>query len=202
MLFRSGYTNRVDVKTSAGRTRLTVPVRGGDGAIPRIDELVIATEHHWAARHAKTLEQSYGRSLGWPRLGPAVLDVLRSGEPRLAAMNERLIRLLLDALAIRCRVVRASELGPREERGARGLAEVCRRAGAATYVSGAGGRKYNDPAAFSALGVDLVYSAFEHPVHAQPHGAFEAGLSALDLVFSEGDGAGDVLRAGIRPPSE
>jgi len=46
----------------------------------------------------------------------------------------------------------------------------------------------------------LVYSDFTHPVHAQPHGAFEAGLSAADLAFSAPDEAASLLRGGIGEP--
>jgi hypothetical protein len=199
---KGGYTNRVEVKTAAGRTRLTVPVQtSAAGEIPRIDELLVAADGRWVARHAKTLVQSYGRSPGWSALGPRVVEVLESGEKRLAAVNTRLIRLLLDALAIPTRVVRASELGPRTERGSAGLAEVCRRVGASAYLSGAGGRSYNDSDVFGAAGVALVYSAFEHPVYAQPRGAFESGLSAVDLLFSAPHEAASLLRGGIGAPT-
>jgi hypothetical protein len=194
---KGGYTNRVEVKTAQGRTLLTVPVEAGGATPPRIDELRIANDARWAERHAKTLAQSYGRCPGWAALGPKIEDVLASGETRLVALNERLIRLVLDALDVRTRVVRASELRASAARASDGLVEICRALGAATYLSGAGGRNYNDPAAFAAAGIDLVYSTFEHPTYAQPHGAFESGLSAVDLVFSAPDDAAALLRSSI-----
>jgi hypothetical protein len=198
---KGGYTNRVEVKTAQGRALLTVPVEAGGAVAPRIDGLRIAKDGRWAARHAKTLAQSYGRAPGWPSLGPKIEEVLASGETRLAALNERLLRLLLDALDVRTRVVRASELRTSPARASDGLVEICRALGAATYLSGAGGRKYNDPAAFAAAGIDLAYSAFAHPTYAQPHGAFEPGLSAVDLLFSAPDDAAALLRAGIGTPT-
>ena len=198
---KGGWTNRVEVKTAQGRTLLTVPVEAGGAVPPRVDELRVARDGRWAARHAKTLAQSYGRSPGWAALGPRIDEILASGEARLAVLNERLLRVMLDAFAVTARVVRASELGPREERGAAGVVEICRRLGAGTYVSGSGGRKYNDPAAFAAAGVELVYAAFAHPAYAQPHGAFESGLSAVDLLFTAPDDAPALLRAGIGAPT-
>lgn len=198
---KGGYTNRVEVKTAQGRTLLTVPVEAGGATPPRIDELTIARDGRWAARHAKTLAQSYGRSPVRTSLGPKIDEILASGETRLAVLNERLLRAMLDAFAIETRIVRASELGPRAERGAAGVVEICRRLGAATYLSGAGGRKYNDPAAFAAAEIDLAYATFAHPVYAQPHGAFETGLSAVDLLFSAPDDAPALLRAGIGTPT-
>lgn len=198
---KGGYTNRVEVKTAQGRTLLTVPVEAGGATPPRIDELRVAKDGRWADRHAKTLSQSYGRSPGWRALGPRIEEVLADGGTRLAALNERLIRVILEALDVRTRVVRASELRPSAAPANEGLVEVCRALGAGTYLSGAGGRKYNDPAAFAAAGIDLVYSAFAHPTYAQPHGAFEAGLSALDLVFSAPEEASRILRSAVGPPA-
>lgn len=197
---KGGPTNRVDVKTASGRTRLTVPVRTSGPQIPRIDALEIAPDRRWAARHAATLLQSYGRSPGWPAHGPRIVEAITAGETRLAALNERLIALLLAAFGVGARVVRASDLGPRTGRASAGLVEICQRLGAATYLSGTGGRKYNDSAAFAAAGIDLVYSAFAHPSYAQPHGAFEQGLSSADLLFSAPDEAAALLRAGIGAP--
>jgi len=196
---KGGYTNRAEVKTAQGRTRLTVPVVAH--ADSRIDAVAIATGDRWAERHAKTLAQSYGRSPGWASLGPKIESILASDETRLAALNERLAATLLDALRIETRIVRASELRASAARGSDGLVELCRILSAATYLSGAGGRAYNDAAAFAAAGVDLAYSAFSHPTYAQPHGAFESGLSAVDLVFSAPLEAPDLLRSGIAPPT-
>jgi hypothetical protein len=191
---KGGWTNRVEVKTAAGRTLLTVPVALGHGGIPRVDEVRIADDARWAARHAATLAQSYGRAPGWAALGPRLVEILGAGHARLAVLNARLIEALLAALEVRARVVRSSELGPRDARASAGLVEICRRLGAATYLSGAGGRKYNDPVAFAEAGIDLAYSAFAHPTYAQPHGAFEPGLSAVDLAFSAPDDAASLLR--------
>jgi hypothetical protein len=193
---RGGPTNRVEVKTVKGRTRLTVPVRATDGArILRIDEVEIRGDPRWSRRHVRTLEQSYRRCPGWSRHGDAIAAAIAAETARLVDLNERLARMLLTAFEVRARVVRASELGPREERGSAGIAEICRRVGAATYLSGAGGRRYNDPGLFAAAGIDLVYSNFRHPAYAQPHGAFEQGLSAIDLLFSAPDDAPSLIRS-------
>jgi hypothetical protein len=198
-LERAGPTTRVQVKSREGPRFVSVPVRRGADA--RIDEAEIAHDGKWDAHVARLLENAYHAAPGWPRHGPAIVETLRSREPRLAAFNERLIRIVAEAFGIGTPLVRASALGPRTERGNLGNLELCRRHGAATYLSGSGGRKYNDPTPFAAADVDLVYSAFAHPAHAQPHGEFVAGLSAIDLLFSAPDEAPALLRAGIGEPA-
>lgn len=198
-LERASPTTRVGFKSREGVRQIAVPVRRGEDV--RIDAAEIAHDGKWDAHAARALENAYHDAPGWRRHGGAVLDVIRSGEPRLAKFNERGIRLVLEAFQIPVRVECASTLGPRQERGNLGNLEICRRLGAATYLSGAGARKYNDPAPFAAAGIDLAYSAFAHPAYAQPHGAFAAGLSAIDLLFSAPDEAVSLLRGGIGAPT-
>lgn len=198
-LERASPTTRVGIKSREGMRMLTVPVRRGEDV--RIDAAEIAHDGKWDVHAARVLELAYRESPGWSRHGGAVLDVIRSAAPRLAEFNERGIRFLLDAFRIPVRVERASALGPRDERGNLGNLAICRRLGAATYLSGSGGRRYNDPAPFAAAGIDLVYSSFAHPVYAQPHGEFVPGLSAVDHLFSAPDDAAALLRAGTGDPT-
>jgi WbqC-like protein family len=198
-LERAGPTQRVRIKSREGPRELTVPVRRGHDV--RIDAAEIAHDGKWDVHAARVLENAYRATPGWPRHGAAIVAAMTSREPRLAPFNERLITYLLGAFAIGTRVVRASELGPREAHGSDGNLEICRRLGASTYLSGQGARKYNDPAPFAAAGIDLAYSVFEHPAYTQPHGAFVPGLSAVDVLFSAPDEAAALLRSGIRAPS-
>jgi WbqC-like protein len=198
-LERASPTTRVSFKSREGVRTVTVPVRHGEDV--RIDAAEIAHDGKWDVHAARALENAYHDAPGWRRHGGAVLDTVRSREPRLAAFNERGIRLLLGAFGIPVRVECASALGPREQRGNLGNFEICRRLGAATYLSGTGARKYNDAAPFGAAGIDLAYSAFTHPTYPQPHGPFAAGLSAIDLLFSAPDEAAALLRGGIGAPT-
>jgi hypothetical protein len=183
-LERAGPTQRTRVKAPEGPRWLTVPVQRTAGNGPAIREAKIAHDGKWDRHHARVLENAYSRSPGWGAHGPPILEVLTSGEVLLPVLNERLLGLLFAALGIGTRVVRASDLGPRGERGNLGNLELCRRLGAATYLSGSGARAYNDPAPFAAAGIDLVYHEFVHPRYAQPHGPFVPGLSAVDYLFS------------------
>jgi hypothetical protein len=194
----AGLTQRVKIKAREGPRHLTVPVRGRDDV--RIDAAEIANDGRWHRHAARVLENAYGGTPGWERYAGPILDVLRDPPALLVDLNLALLRPLLDAFAIRTEIRRSSEMGPRAETGNLGNLAICRRVGAATYLSGQGAREYDDPAPFAAAGVDLVYSRFEHPVYPQPHGEFAPGLSALDLLFSAPDEAASLLRESIHEP--
>lgn len=140
-------------------------------------------------------------------------------EPRLVVLNQRLLAAIAAYLGLRQPMLLASELGaadPRHSRkigeeigaeiggeigaeineerakGAR-LIELVRAAGGTTYVSGAGGTRYQDPAAFAAAGLRLEVRRYE-PVPYEQGRAFVPGLSILDALFRLGPGARELLR--------
>ncbi|MFC7340179.1 WbqC family protein [Saccharopolyspora griseoalba] len=51
---------------------------------------------------------------------------------------------------------------------------------------------------FREAGLAVRVQRFEHPTYEQPHGAFLAGLSALDLLFARGRSALAAIRASNR----
>ncbi len=194
---KGGYTNRVRVKGPSGAQWLTVPVRTRGRSRQDVRDVETDPTGDWAERHVKTLEQAYGRTPGWDGLGQRVTETLLAAPTLLAPLNEALARLVLDALAIEVRIVRASELGGPREPGHRGLIEICRRLGAATYLSGEGAAAYQTEADFGAAGIALRYSSFRHPEYPQQHGDFVAGLSAVDLLFNRPDDADRLLREAV-----
>lgn len=194
----AGLTQRVKVKAREGPRYLTVPVRGRDEV--RIDAAEIAHDGKWQRHAENVLENAYGAAPGWERHADAILGPLRARPRLLVDLNAPLLRYVLDVLAIRPEVVRASSLGPRAATGNLGNLEICRRLAATEYLSGQGARRYDDAAPFAAAGIALRYSRFEHPLYAQPHGAFAPGLSAVDLLFSAPDEAAALLRGGLREP--
>lgn len=77
------------------------------------------------------------------------------------------------------------------------LIDVCRRVGADTYLSGAGGRNYLAVVEFEKAGIKLEFQDFQHPVYPQHHSSefkeeranFVPNLSAVDGLFNCGGGA-------------
>ncbi len=54
------------------------------------------------------------------------------------------------------------------------------------YLSGAGGKKYQDEALFQDAGIDIRYSNFTSEPYPQNSPEFVPGLSILDLIFNIG----------------
>lgn len=79
------------------------------------------------------------------------------------------------------------------------LVDICKRLGADTYLSGAGGQGYLDLSQFEAAGIRVAFQAFEHPVYPQRFGPFEPFMSVADLLFNCGAESLEIVRRGRRP---
>lgn len=192
---KNSWQNRVQVKGSGGPLWLTQPVltSGRSGQATR--DVEFPRDDPWRVKHVKTLDACYGRSPHYEEVFGAIADLYRGHETHLAPFNEALIGRITDYLGIPTPIRRASELG-----GAGTatdlLVDLVQKAGGDTYLSGQGGRKYQDEAAFADAGIRLTYLEFEEPEREQPWGDFVPGLSVVDLLVTLGRESAAVLRGG------
>jgi len=111
-----------------------------------------------------------------------VIEPWSSHEP----LNVTLIKVFAEILGIHTPLLPASSLGELEDVKSGRIIALCQKLGADTYLSGEGGRAYNDPQAFAAAGIKLVYQKFIPPRYPQGEGAYLGGLSVLDLIAHTG----------------
>ncbi len=195
---KNGYTNRVQVLNGDRRHWLTVPVRVSLG--DAIDAVVPA-KPGWAASHRDSLANFYRRTPAFGEVWPDI-EALYEGSPSgdIAASNAYLIDKLAGLLGLSRRTVKSSAIETGDAVGdARLAAIVAELAPGGTYLSGAGGKNYQDPATFSENGIGLQYTRFVHPEYDQGGVAPEHGLSLLDAVFRLGWSAThDLILASIK----
>ena len=138
---------------------------------------------------------TYAFALGMVVGAPAMAALLRRLSPRWALGGFLAAFVLAHVVGARTdrfevllatRVVASSSLGvvSRDRNGR--ILEICARLDAGTYLSGAGGRKYNDPTRFAEAGIALEYLDFTPPEYPQLHGAFVPNLGVLDALFNIG----------------
>ena len=182
---KGSYTNRVSIGR-AGRTAwLTQPVRHSLGQ--KIKDVQFASGD-WPSRHLDTLRGAYERAAAfadvWPDIS-AIYDSVPSG--LLAGANRYIVEALACHLALDCRFAGASDLGLDFLSGGDRLIAIVRALTPnATYLSGRGGEKYQDPAKFKAARIPLSYLEFEDRPYPQGGAAFMPGLSVFDAVFHLG----------------
>jgi len=189
------FENRNRIKTDKGVARLTVPVESKGRFDQRIDRVRIYADGRWARKYMGTLGQAYERAPFWADVERLVRPHIEHGYTNLVSLNLALIESIRDYLGITAPTARASSMGLDALGGGDLLLAVCRRAGAAVYVSGPDGRNYLDTSAFNSAGLRVIYHDYVHPIYTQQGDGFVTHLSVLDAIAHHGRAAGKIVRA-------
>lgn len=199
--FRKNYfQNRTRIIGTSGEEEwLTLPVHAPFESAIR--EVVVAGGR-WRSKVIRTIEQAYGRAPYFARYWPALQAGLEQPGDALSELNLRLFEIVLQALGRRAaRIVRAIDLDVDASDPTVRLVELCRAVGADTYLSGRGGRKYLDVAAFEKAGIEVVWQAFDsaRAAYTRQDGRTASNLSVIDCLFHVGDEAVEIARRAWSP---
>lgn len=182
------WRNRNRVKTRHGVKWLTVPVL--QGARDREIREVVVSDPGWASLHWRTLAHSYAGARHFAEIRE-VIEPLYLGcqETQLSAINAAFIRACCGLLGISTCIRWSWEYpasGSRTER----LLDLCRKAGATTYVSGPSARAYIRPELFEREGMTVEYFDYSgYPEYDQLFPPFDHHVSIVDLLFNQGPNA-------------
>jgi hypothetical protein len=187
------FENRNRICTRAGALWLTVPVQTQGHFDQRINEVVIDNRSNWRRKILKSIELNYAQAPYFSRYWPFFSNALGEDREMIAELNETLIRGCIEFLHIEVEIVKSSELGV-SARGTDLIVEMCRAVDADVYISGQSGKEYLDEAAVKANGIELRYQSFSHPQYRQAGSSFVPQMSVIDLLFNEGEKAGEYVR--------
>ena len=188
---KNEWQNRNRVRTDRGWQWVTVPVLHRFGQ--RINEVHINETVDWRRKHLHALELHYARAAHRGQVVKGLAALYRQPWERLADLNLAVLRWLLDSFGIKTQLRLSSEMQLRDEPTER-LIDICRAAGATSYLAGAGAREYMDVPKFEASGIGLEIQEFRHPVYRQCHEPFVPNLSAIDLFLTCGPEAFQIVR--------
>lgn len=187
------YASRTAVKTPDGQKWLSIPLSRGHEQRPYCSQS-LPGENSWSERMVATIRHNYADSPYYNRVGffEAWQWALISSY-NLAEFNIRMIAWARRILKINTKVEIQSYTWP-VPRSRENLAiDLCGAFGCDVYLSGQGGRKYNDPELFEMASIELRYQQFECPEYPQSWGEFIPNLSIIDLIFNCGPESAEVL---------
>lgn len=178
---KNEWMNRNRVRTAEGWTWLTVPVHY---RFPQtILDTKISREHPWGKKHLKTLGQLYSKAPYFEQYCGFFEDLYARCWERLADLNMEAFRFLLDTMAIRTEIHRASEINISNEDATGRLVDICKELGAETYLAGQLGRNYMDVEQFERAGIEVRFQRFEAIPYPQVYPGFEPALSSVDALL-------------------
>lgn len=182
---RRDWRNRNLIKTPQGLKWLTVPVQVKGKYTQAIRETEIQSAD-WADVHWKTLCGNYARADHYPEIAALLEPLYRAQHKTISALNRRFIEAVCSYLGIMTELRNSWDYTLVDGKSER-LADLCRKAGATTYVSGPAAKNYLDESAFAALGIAVEWFDYDgYPVYPQLWGEFSHGVSIVDLLFNCG----------------
>lgn len=181
------WQQRNRIVANAAATYLTVPVLTKGRSRQLIREVEVDDSKHWRRKHIQTLRQAYARCPAGGEVTALVESVLNQGQPLLADINMEVIRQICRELGIACGLRRSSELQVEGERSER-LVEICRRVGAAGYLSPVGSRDYiEQDGVFARCEIGLKYQEYTcAPYPQRGVKEFISHMSIVDLLANVG----------------
>lgn len=199
---KNGLQNRNKIKNAQGWQWLTVPVVHDFGQ--PINEVRTNPQIPWQQKHWNALRFNYSRAAYFDVYGPALENILSRDWNNLCELNMTLTRWVAEALGVETPIVYSSDLAVEGDRTDL-LVRICQALEADGYLSGPGGKRYMDLAAFEAAGIDVLWQQFTPPVYEQlfPDLGFIPNLSVVDALFNCGPETLEfLLQAPGKPNSE
>jgi hypothetical protein len=191
---KNSYINRVQFFGKDEKSRwLTIPVSSHLGQ--SINE-VSPSINDWKSRHVDTLYGLYSKSENFLNVWSDIQEMYDMIDPldSISQINSILVMKISKMLGIETSFQYSSSLRTRGKGEERLISIVSSVAPSGSYLSGQGGRNYQNPESFINANLSLEYTEFSHPKYQQWSPHFQEGLSILDLIFHLGwNGAAAVL---------
>ena len=183
---RRDWRNRNRIKTPQGLKWLTVPVQVKGNYHAAIREIEVS-DPQWGVSHWKSLRANYARS---PHFGDFAEELeafyLNPPSTSLSQINRVLLELVMGWLGIPSQLSWSMDYQLVDGKSER-LVEICKQAGAVTYVTGPAARDYMDEMLFQEAGITVEWMDYSgYPEYPQLNPPFEHGVTVLDLLFNMG----------------
>ena len=189
------WITRNRFKNDQGALWVTVPVFKKHLGLQSIDQVRINYGSRWDRKFLQSLQSAYVHAPYFSQHRPFLEHLLAVRHERILDLNVKIIQYLLDCLQIPTPVRLQSDLQA-QGKGDQLLVDVCRRAGADTYLAQREVQKFIDRKVFEQAGIRLQFFAAPTPVYPQLWGDFIFNLSSFDVLFNCGPKARDIL---LRP---
>ena len=187
---KNSFINRNKIKTPSGEQWLTVPVKSSGNFGIMIKEIEIHSPETTFKKISGTLISNYKKAKHFDDIFSLLEPAIKEAS-NLSILNEDIIRIFCDYFCINTQIVRASSLTRHELNSSDRLVHICNELHATTYLSGFGGKNYQDEQKFRVAGINCETYDFIHPQYPQLWGNFIPNLSALDFICNVGKHFGD-----------
>jgi 16S rRNA G966 N2-methylase RsmD len=187
------FQNRNKIRTKDGWTYLTIPVESHNHK--SLKEVLISPDNNWKKKYLNTIKQNYSKSPYFDKYYPYLEFIINKNYTHLIDYNKDLLYHFLEWFSIKKSFYYSSQLEiDTSLKSTDLLVEICSKLNANTYLSGISGRDYLDLEKFKEANIEVEFHNFFHPTYKQVYEPFIPGMSAIDLLFSYGDRAKEIIK--------
>lgn len=179
-----GWINRNRIAVNGEPCWMTLPlIKASQNRL--INEIEIFDDSAWKRKILRTVELSYRQAPYFAPVFPLFSELIELARGPLAGFLSEQLGRMAAYIGLDVRIEKTSSVYPKEGRtGEERILDICRRERAESYINLPGGRDLYDRAAFSALGVELLFLDPNFEAMTLQHGGKEGPyLSILDLVM-------------------
>jgi len=95
---KQSYRNRCDILSADGILSLSIPVKKPNGSKTPTDEILLANEENWRARHWRAVKTAYQSAPYFDYYGVEVHDLIHRNDERLLDFNDAIASRILEWL--------------------------------------------------------------------------------------------------------
>jgi hypothetical protein len=188
---KNGFQNRNKIRTHEGNMWLTVPVKTKSTTM--LKNVEIDYSFDWIKKHTKSIILNYSKTSFFDNYWPELEQIYNKKHHYLFDLNMDIIKFLMNKLNLKTSFIFSSELKISEQ-GSDKILKICKELNADTYISGIGGKTYLNEENFIKNKINIKFQNFTHPIYEQIFKPFNLNMSAIDLLFNEGDDAEMIIK--------
>ena len=180
----SSYVNRTSININGEPKWITIPINKSQKSKKIISAKYSDTK--WREKIIKTLQINYGSTPYYLQNQELIYNLLQFQNNSISKFNINVITKICKTLGLSTPFYYSSSYNIAENSTKR-LIALIKQVEGNIYLSGEGGKKYQDVDLFHSSSIKLIFNNYNHPTYNQnnPKG-FLSGLSILDLLFNIG----------------
>ena len=184
--------NRNKLRSKNNEIELVVPISkksGSKGIFTYLEAEI--SEANWFVKPLKSIKHSYSKAPYYNEYFEKIEKVFKIKS--FFDLNVEFIKFVNEVLNIDTKIVFLSELQDINSDKNNRILELCNLFGATQYLSGNGGKNYNDEQLFKFKNIELIYMDYYPPKYEQFQGDYFKNLSVLDLIFNHGSNSSNYI---------
>jgi hypothetical protein len=190
---KNAFQNRNKILTAQGWKWISVPIVHN---YPELIKDVRVFGTHWKKDQLKSISCSYAKAPYFEKYYSLLEKAITADRELLADLNMEIISIIAEALGIKTKFIRSSELSYEGTGKNEKLVSICKKVGCDKYLVGSGGRTYTDEKVFADAGIKVLWHDYKHPVYKQQFEAFQPQMSTIDLLFNSGENSKETILKG------